>query len=149
LRCFGGEKYGKVEKNDGEDKEFINIQGRYVMQGMEFRAIRMFNRVKQLDLAYNVGLTNRHSIQKLERMKAVPPKYVRALSDMIGLNLLDKKLFQEHYQEIPDSYKKINYTEQPPGYAGYIIQVPKSIYMQWSEKEREHYAKWKVKIEIV
>jgi DNA-binding XRE family transcriptional regulator len=118
------------------------------MKGMEFRAIRMYNRVKQLDLAYKVGLINRHSIQNLERRESVPPKYVKVLSDMIGLNLLDEKIFQKHYEEIPESYKKINYTEQPPMNAGGTIRLPKSIYDTYSEKELEYYKKWKIKLEV-
>lgn len=116
------------------------------MTGMEFRAIRMYNRVSQMNFAYNVGLRNRHSFQKLERMQSVPPKYVKVLSQMIGLDFLDEKIFQRHYENIPEHYKRINYTEQPPFYAGMTIRIPKEDIDRMSNQEIENYQKWGTKI---
>jgi transcriptional regulator with XRE-family HTH domain len=116
------------------------------MTGMEFRSIRMYNQITQLDFAYNVGLRNRHSIQKLERRNSVPPKYVRVLSQMIGLNLMDENIFKNHYEEIPESYKRINYTEATHVFAGGSIRFPKEEINRMSEKELANYKKWDIKI---
>jgi DNA-binding XRE family transcriptional regulator len=116
------------------------------MTGMEFRAIRMYNQVSQMDFAYNVGLRNRHSVQKLERREQVPPKYVKVLSQMIGLDFLDEKVFREHYEEIPETYKRINYTETPPFYANATISYPQAMIDRMTEKEKENFKKWNTKI---
>lgn len=77
------------------------------MNGVEFRAIRTFNRVCQFDLAWKVGLSSRQSIYELEKMSAIPQKFLLGLGNIIGADLTDESIVNKMIESIPKKYFSI------------------------------------------
>ena len=65
------------------------------MNGIEFRAIRTFNRISQMEVAQEVGLFNRQSIYDLEKMSSIPNKFIVGLGKLIGAELVNEKISQK------------------------------------------------------
>ena len=74
------------------------------MNGIEFRAIRTFNRISQMEVAQEVGLFNRQSIYDLEKMSSIPNKFIVGLGKLIGAELVNEKISQKMLNEIPEKY---------------------------------------------
>lgn len=74
------------------------------MNGKEFKAIRRFNKVSQIDVAYKLGLNTRRMLWEVENQSAVPSKYIAALSELIKVDLTNSKITEKILNEIPEKY---------------------------------------------
>jgi hypothetical protein len=69
------------------------------VNGIEFKAIRVFNRISQTKLANAIGIRSRRSITDLEYLDEVPDRYINILGKIIGLNLLDPTIAKVTYEK--------------------------------------------------
>lgn len=74
------------------------------MTGKEFKAIRKFNKVSQIDVAYRAGLNTRKSIWEVENQPTVPTKYIAVLSNFVKVDLTNSKIAENILKEIPEKY---------------------------------------------
>ena len=78
------------------------------MTGADFKAIRRFNRINQADVVVEIPrLRTRQAITELEKQKKVPERFVKVLSNLIGVNLMDEEFAKEYYSTVPDEFKKL------------------------------------------
>lgn len=75
------------------------------MTGKEFKAIRMYNQISQEDVAFLIDRNSRHTVARMEKRPIVTQKYVKALSQLTGINLFDEKNVNNIYESIPEKYK--------------------------------------------
>ena len=75
------------------------------MTGKQFKAIRMYNQISQEEVANVIGRDSRHTVARMEKRPIVIHKYVKALSQLTGIDLFDDKTVNEIFESIPEKYK--------------------------------------------
>ena len=96
------------------------------MTGLEFRIIRRFNRISQTELADQIS-RSRFTIASFERDEFVPPVAVKALSNSIGIDLSDPKIFLDCLRSVPRKY--------------FEAECPRHTYAMFNEHQAE-FDKW-------
>jgi hypothetical protein len=76
------------------------------MNGIEFKAIRMYNHISQTNYAKALGLKSRRSIANLEFLDIIPERYIHILGKMIGINLLNPEIVKQAYQKALEEFKR-------------------------------------------
>lgn len=79
------------------------------MTGLEFKYIRKFNKISQIEVANQLGYLSNYSISQIEEEEFVSDKHLHILSELSGIsmkNLLDDAWVEEYCKKIPIKYKK-------------------------------------------
>lgn len=97
------------------------------MTGDELRQIRLANKIKQEDIALRFGYNSRRSIYDLEREDKIPVRFVKIFSKIVGIDLLDDKIFQKELSEVPDKFKIPQKRPQTNMRSGFIRHYPASL----------------------
>lgn len=71
------------------------------MTGQEFKRIREFNKISQLQMAYNLGYSTRTPVIQAEQMEYLPYKYPKVISELIGLDFTDDNKVEEYLTKLP------------------------------------------------
>jgi hypothetical protein len=84
------------------------------MIGSEYRAIRRFNSIRQIDIAEKSGFRSAQKICEVEQMQKVPFLFVHQLSELLNLDLTVEENVKKELVGIPERYfEKINYNRKP------------------------------------
>jgi len=83
---------------------FLTILGSN-MTGAEFKAIRTANFITQEDLAVQLN-RSLSRIRQVEALDYIPAKYIKALSDLLGVDLFNEAKLEMVKNGIPERYKK-------------------------------------------
>jgi ribosome-binding protein aMBF1 (putative translation factor) len=76
-----------------------------MMTGMEYKQIREVNLISQQQIARKVGRSTSR-VHQIEREEYVPAGYVRALSELLGVDLFKKENLELMQRNIPEKYKR-------------------------------------------
>lgn len=72
------------------------------MNGKELRAIRMFNKISQIEFAKEIGYNTADTLRKVEDSMFIPKIYIDTISRLIGINFHDKHKLYLYLINLPN-----------------------------------------------
>ena len=71
------------------------------MTGQEFKRIREFNKISQIQVANILGYSTRTPVIQAEQMEYLPYNFPKVISEIIGLDFTDDNKVSEYISKLP------------------------------------------------